>query len=224
MMVDFSVVCQPPAPVSGKYQVFPLPASLQHLRLDKPSDFRCQPAKRIPLTVIVQCRTAYGNRGFSKDKTSTCFPDQGIRIRGTALTFPECQNTMLCGRRSPGCTVLRPLPCAMPAKRRCPLSPSASSRTFRHYRSRNADAVLDRKKEAGSFQEKTLPQRKRSFLTFVFFKHKYHSGSNGCISFLPIPARSPGPTLYGMISAHTFPAAGRSCGKRSGTGRRLYAC
>ena len=42
-MVDFSVVCQPPAPLSGKYQVFPLPANLRHLCSEKISDFRCQP-------------------------------------------------------------------------------------------------------------------------------------------------------------------------------------
>jgi len=42
-MVDFSVVCQPPAPSSGKYQVFPLPANLRHLRSENVSDFRCQP-------------------------------------------------------------------------------------------------------------------------------------------------------------------------------------
>jgi hypothetical protein len=62
LVVDFSVVCQPPTPTSGKYQVFPLPANLQHLRLENISDFRCQPTKANAfLTYIIYRITSKNN-------------------------------------------------------------------------------------------------------------------------------------------------------------------
>ena len=115
------------------------------VRRRRPLCLHClfQSTKGVSLAAIIRYRTAYGNKGFSKDKPSACFD--------TALIFPECRKPLLCVRCSPGCTVLHPLSCGMPAKRQYPLSPSTFSRTFRYYRFRNADAVLDKKKEAGSF-------------------------------------------------------------------------
>ena len=51
LVVDFSVVCQPPAPMSGKYQVFPLPANLRLLCPKKVSDYGVNPPRHPPLHI-----------------------------------------------------------------------------------------------------------------------------------------------------------------------------